>query len=127
MSKHVSLLPVLFAMAGLAACGGGALPSGTWSGVATPPDGRSIALGFEVSGSADSLSIVVLSPPEGQDETARFPASEVRLRGDTLSFEWTPRMRARCKLARQKDRTWEGTCVDDFGMQGGLTMTPPEH
>jgi hypothetical protein len=98
--------------------------AGIWSGSVTGPYGHSRPVLYSVAGPPDSLSITLSEPP-GVHPVA---FADVHLVVDTLSFRWAggaQGSRLVCKLLRQSDGTYEGSCVDSQGREGRMRMVPP--
>ncbi len=100
------------------------LVAGSWSGAVTDPYGHSKAVSYSVAGAPDSLSITLSGPP-GVRPVA---FADVHLLADTLTFKFAggaQGSRVSCKLVRQTDGVYEGSCVDSQGREGRMRMTPP--
>ena len=102
------------------------LEHGTWTGSLVPPgpSAEPVPVTFEVQEADGALSIVMRNEILGE-----APFSDERLEGDQLTFWWEPGIRVDCALTRQGDGSFEGTCQDDRGTDGGqgtISMRPPE-
>ena len=100
------------------------LVAGIWSGSIIDPYGQSKPVVYDVAGPPDSLSIT-LSQPSGGRPVA---FADVHLVADTLSFRWAggaQGSRVACKLLRQTDGGYEGSCFDSQGREGRMRMVPP--
>jgi hypothetical protein len=98
--------------------------TGTWSGTVTNPSGEVKPVTYTVTRSGDSLSVTL-------SETAGGPPvafANVRVAGDTLLFDWRGGRegeRLICKLVRQEDGAYEGSCRDSESREGRMRMVPP--
>ena len=100
------------------------LPAGQWSGSITTPAGTVKPVTYMVAGSPDSLSVTLLGGP-GR-EPLRFTG--LRQAGDSLYFSWPAGeggSMVACKLVRQPDGAYTGSCIDAQGREGGMRMVPP--
>ena len=101
------------------------LVAGSWSGAVTDPYGHSRPVLYSVAGPRDSLSITLSEPPGARP----VAFADVHLLADTLTFKWAggaQGSRVSCKLVRQTDGVYEGSCADSQGREGRMRMTPPE-
>ncbi len=126
MRSNVPTLP--FALAALlipAVARTQALAPGKWSGSGTDPSGNVKTVSYNVVQSGSALSITLFDPASGDS----IPFEDVRQVSDSLLFNWAGgRNKARlvCKLVRQTDGVYEGSCFDTENRQGRMRMIPPE-
>ena len=98
--------------------------TGTWTGTVTNPSGEVKPVTYTVTRSGDSLSVTL-------SETAAGPPvafANVHIAGDTLLFDWRGGRegeRLVCKLVRQGDGAYEGSCRDTESREGRMRMVPP--
>ncbi len=101
-----------------------ALAPGKWSGSGTDPSGNVKTVTYNVVPSGSSLSITLFDPASGDS----IPFNDVRQAGDSLLFNWAggrDKGRLVCKLVRQTDGAYEGSCLDPENHQGHMRMIPP--
>jgi hypothetical protein len=101
-----------------------AIAAGVWSGAVIDPSGKSKPVTYAVTRVGDSLSITLSETAGG----ARVAFSEVHQVEDTLRFSWSGGKggaKLVCKLVRQADGPFEGTCRDASGQEGRMRMIPP--
>jgi len=97
--------------------------SGTWSGSVTDPSGKAKSVTYKVTRTQDTPSISLFDPTGSP-----VAFTDIREAGDTLLFNLAAgRQGARlvCKLLRQTDGAYEGTCSDPVNRQGRMRMVPP--
>jgi hypothetical protein len=104
---------------------GQALVVGSWSGSLTDQSGNTTPFTCSVRRSGDSLSIVLDEVP-GVRPAMIF--NEIRQVGDTLRFTigGGEGPGVGCRLVRQEDGAYEGTCSNPLsGREGRMRMVPP--
>jgi hypothetical protein len=110
----VTAAPILYAQQ---------LQEGNWTGTATPPDGMTVDITYEVEYTDEGLQITIQIPEMGMI----LPANEAKLEGDKLTFGLSVETdELSCALEKQESGSFEGECVDAAGGSGYLVMTPPE-
>ena len=128
-SVALHLLVSVAAFSVLQSCSAGGPPTpevltleeGTWTGTATPPEGGTFDISFEVTSEGDSLSITIVS------DFGNFELNDVQVAPDRLTF-WLEigGTRLDCELLLGEGGSYAGDCVDSDGDTGLLTMTPPK-
>jgi len=101
-----------------------AIVPGTWSGSVTDPSGNAKSVTYSVVRAHDSLSITLSQTSGGPPVSF----ADIRQVGDSLLFNLAAgRQGARldCKLTRQPDGGYEGSCTDSGGQHGRMRMVPP--
>ena len=97
-----------------------ALPTGTWTGTMTPPEGREVPVTYEVTPSGDGLAITMTVEGSGPR-----PLEDIRIEGGRLRFAFQMGSRVSCDLQRMDDGTYSGPCSAAGAQGGDLTMRPP--
>ena len=125
-----SIVPILlFAIASLPIPVEGraqAVVAGKWSGSMIGPTGTVTPVNYNVARTGDSLSISMFDPAAGNS----IPFVDLRQVRDSLLFTLAAGRngaRLTCKVVRQPEGAYEGTCSDAEGHQGHMRMIPPEN
>jgi hypothetical protein len=116
-SVRTSIL-ALFLLPSLAAAQ--KLTPGAWTGtvaVGGQPD-VAVTINVPTSGATDSLTLSAV----GQGD---FQMQDVRVSGDTLSFNFMPGPMVKCGLTRAPEGSYSGTCSSDVGDLATIVLRPP--
>ena len=118
-SKTVALLLLGLAVPSL--CAAQSLKAGKWTGSAVPPEQDEVALTFDVTGSSDSLGIVIHAGEHGD-----FIAVGGHYTDKTIFFTFEPGIPVHCALKENEEGTYAGDCLGDDGSVATMKMIPPK-
>lgn len=97
------------------------LPTGKWTGTITAPKAKKPSdVTFDITLKAEKLTLTIDLGVE------QLPTSNVKAESGKLLFSFSPGgVAADCVLNRQDNGSYEGTCKDEKGGIGKITMVPP--
>jgi hypothetical protein len=98
------------------------IEAGTWTGTVQPPGNEVYQVTCVVSGTKDSVAITIR-----QEQLGSFPARDIRVLADRITFTWSPgNDNVKCILMKKDDSSFAGDCTDAEGGTGHLVMIPPK-
>jgi len=113
----VLIVPFLFLLPSI---GSAQMKAGAWTGTVTPPDNPAVDATFDVRVSGDSTHITI------KVEFGDFPAHDVKVLDDRVTFTFEPGVPVNCVLMLQENGNYSGDCTDPNGEIGVIVMVPPE-
>lgn len=111
------IVPLLFVIPSGASA---QMKAGAWTGTVTPPDNPVVDATFDVRVSGDTTHITI------KVEFGDFPAHDVKVLDDRVTFTFEPGVPVNCVLMLQENGNYSGDCTDPNGEIGVIVMVPPE-
>jgi len=97
------------------------LQTGTWTGTVVDPGGEPIGVSFDVHSAGDTTAISMIIP-----EGPTFAMSEIHFDQTKLVFTWDAGVKIVCTLDPATEGSYSGSCIDESGNSGTMTMVPPK-